>query len=247
MARMGGKKHLKTFASPDFWPIPVKERRWTVRPSPGPHSIEMSVPLSIIVRDMLGYATSLREARKLISSRLIEVDGIPRTDYKFPIGVMDVIHILPEEKYYRIVPDTTKFFKLVEIDEEEARIKPLRIEDKNTVKGGHIQLHLHDGRNLLIRVSDPRNPEEDIYKTLGTLVISLPGQEIVEYLPLEINAYAVIIGGRNVGKKGRIVEIKRGMRRYRSLVTLRAEDSSIVQTSLDYILVVGKDKPIIKL
>ncbi len=247
MARMGGKKHLRTFAAPSFWPIPVKERHWTVKPSPGPHPISRAIPLLILVRDVLGYAMTAREARKVISQGKFAVDGVVRKNYKFPVGLMDVIHVIPEDRYFRIVPDPVKFYKLVEISKEEARIKPLRIENKTTVKGGHIQLNLIDGRNVLIRVADPRNPVEDKYKTLGTLVITVPEQEIVDYLPFEKGMYAVICGGKNVGRKGVIEEIKRGMRRYRSIITLRGDDGSLIQTSLDYVFVIGKDKPVITL
>lgn len=247
MARMGGRKHLKTYAAPAFWPIPVKERPWTVKPSPGPHPIWRSIPLAILVRDVLGYAQTGREARKIISSGAIEVDGVVRKNYKFPVGVMDVIHVIPDQKYFRLVPDPTSFLKLIEISEKEAKIKPLRIENKTTVKGGHIQLNLIDGRNILIRVSDPRNPVEDKYKTLGTVVVTVPEQEILDYIPLETGVYAVVFGGKNVGRKGKIVDIKRGMKRYRSIVTLQEESGSIVQTSLEYIYVVGRDKPVITL
>ncbi len=247
MARMGGRRHLRTYAAPSFWPIPVKERYWTVKPCPGPHPIDRAIPLLILVRDVLKYATTAREARKVIAQGKFEVDGVVRKNYKFPVGLMDVIHVIPEDKYFRIVPDQTKFYKLIEIDEKEAKIKPLRIENKTTVKGGHIQLNLIDGRNILIRVSDPRNPVEDVYKTLGTVVITIPEQEIVDYIPLETGVYAVVFGGKNVGRRGVIEDIKKGMRRYRSIVTIRGDDGSIVQTSLDYILVVGRDKPIIKL
>ncbi|OYT47886.1 MAG: 30S ribosomal protein S4e, partial [Desulfurococcales archaeon ex4484_42] len=67
MARMGGRRHLKRLAAPDFWPILKKEYVWTVKPSPGPHPIERSIPLLIIVRDILGYAETAREARRLIA------------------------------------------------------------------------------------------------------------------------------------------------------------------------------------
>ncbi len=247
MARMGGKRHLKTFAAPEFWPIPVKERPWTIKPSPGPHPISRAIPLGILVRDVLKYAHTGREARRIISMGAIKVDGVVRKNHKFPIGIMDVIHIVPENLYYRVVPDPVKFYKLVQITEDEATIKPLRIENKTTVTGGHIQLNLIDGRNVLIRVSDPTNPVEDKYKTLGTVVLKIPEQEIVDYIPFEEGVYAVIHGGRNVGRRGRVVEIRKGMKRYRSLVTLRGDDNSIVQTSTEYVFVVGREKPVIKL
>lgn len=247
MARMGGRRHIKSYAAPAFWPIPVKERTWTVKPSPGPHPISRALPLGILVRDVLGYATTMREARKILNQGAIRVDGVVRRDYKFPVGLMDVIHVVPESKYFRMVPDPTKFYRLVEIDEKEASIKPLRIENKTTVKGGHIQLNLIDGRNLLVRVEDPRNPKEDNFKTLGTVVISIPNQELIDYIPLETGNYAIIHGGRNVGRRGKVVSIQKGMKRYRSLVTLQGDSGEVIQTSLEYVFVIGREKPIIKL
>ena len=46
MAKMGSRKHLKRFKAPEHWPIHPKEFTWTVKPSPGPHSIEGSLPTS---------------------------------------------------------------------------------------------------------------------------------------------------------------------------------------------------------
>ncbi|MCC6052223.1 MAG: 30S ribosomal protein S4e, partial [Fervidicoccaceae archaeon] len=182
MGKLGGSKHLRSLVAPEFWPIPVKERFWTVKPSPGPHPIEASIPLAILIRDMMRYATTLREARKIIAKGLIEVDGRVRRNYKYPVGIFDVIRLVPVNKYYRVVPDNTSFMKLVEISPEEARLKPLRIENKTTVKGGHIQLNLSDGSNIIVRVSDPRNPAEDVYDTLGTVIVEIPGRRIVDYI-----------------------------------------------------------------
>jgi small subunit ribosomal protein S4e len=247
VGKLGGSKHLRSLVAPEFWPIPVKERFWTVKPSPGPHPIEASIPLAILIRDMMKYATTLREARKIIAKGLIEVDGRVRRNYKYPVGLFDVIRLVPVNKYYRVVPDNTFFMKLVEISPEEARLKPLRIENKTTVKGGHIQLNLSDGSNIIVRVSDPRNPTEDVYDTLGTVIVEIPGRRIVDYIPLREGNYAVISGGNNVGKHGKVVSIVKGMKRYRSIITLKGADGSLIQTSLDYAYVIGRDNPVVKL
>ncbi|MEM1555119.1 MAG: S4 domain-containing protein, partial [Desulfurococcaceae archaeon] len=90
---MTGSRHLKTFAAPAFWPIMRKKYKWVVKPSPGPHAISRCLPLLIIVRDILKYAETSREARKLISEGHFLVDGRVRRNYKYPVGVMDVISI----------------------------------------------------------------------------------------------------------------------------------------------------------
>lgn len=247
MGSMGGSRHLKALAAPAFWPILRKEYKWVVKPSPGPHPISRSLPLLIIVRDVLKLAKTGREARRLIAEGHFKVDGRVRRDYKYPVGIMDVIEIPSIDKRYRVIPVPTKVLGLVEISAEEAGFKLCRIENKTTVKGGHIQLNLHDGRNVLIRVSDPRNPAEDVYETLGVLKISIPEQRILDYVPLKEGVLAIVTGGRNVGRVGKVLEIHRGMRRYRSIVTLEDSSGNRFQTSLDYIFPIGLEKPLITL
>lgn len=240
MARMGGRRHLKTLAAPKFWPVRQRVGVFTVKPSPGPHPVERSIPLLILVRDVLGYAKTGREARKLIAEGHFKIDGRVRRNYKYPVGFMDVVEIVDTGEAYRLLPYPVRFFTLHPIPREEAGFKLGRIEDKSTVKGGHVQLHLHDGRNVLIRVSDPTNPvEAKEYRTLGTVKISIPQQELLGYAPLETDSLAIVVGGRNVGRVGRVVSIQRGIGRKRSIVTLEDARGEKLQTSLDYIFVIA--------
>ncbi len=247
MARMGGRRHLTRFAAPAFWPILRKEYHWTVKPSPGPHPIDRCIPLLILIRDVLGYAKTAREARRIIAEGHIKVDGRVRRNYKYPVGLMDVIEIVDTGETFRMIPYPVKHLIPHPILKEEASFKLCRIENKTTVKGGHIQLNLHDGRNVLIRVSDPTNPVEDVYSTLDTLKLGLPEQQILDHVKMEPGAIAIVAGGRNVGRVGRIIDVKKGIRRYRSIVTLEDVKGEKFQTSLDYIFVIGKDEPLITL
>jgi len=103
MGRMGGSRHLKRLAAPEFWPLLRKEAVWTVKPSPGPHSISKSLPLLIVIRDVIGYAKTYREARKLIAEGHFKVDGRVRRDYKFPVGLMDVLETVDTGELFRVV------------------------------------------------------------------------------------------------------------------------------------------------
>ncbi len=247
MARMGGQRRLKRLNAPVFWPIPRKHAVWAVKPRPGPHRQSRSVPLLVIIRDMFKFATTGREARKLIAEGHFKVDGVIRKDYKFPVGPMDVIEVVDTGEAFRLMPYPTKFLVLHPISKEEADIKPLRIENKTTVKGGHIQLNLFDGRNVLIRVKDPKAPVEDVYKTLDTIVLRVPKQEIVQHIPFGEGKLAIIVDGRNVGRIGRIKAVQHGWGWKRSIVTLEALDGSTFQTSLDYVLIIGDKEPVISL
>jgi len=78
------KKHLKRLPAPRSWTIPRKTDFWVVKPSAGPHPIDASVPLGLILRDMLKVCASAREARHILNDRGVLVDGRAVTDPNFP-------------------------------------------------------------------------------------------------------------------------------------------------------------------
>ena len=248
MGRMGGRRHLKREATPAFWPIHRKKFVWALKPSPGPHPIERCIPLGVIVRDLLGFAKTMREAKKIIAQGKILIDGRVRRDEHFPVGLMDVVSIPEINANYRVLP-YEKGLILHKISSEEAKYKICRIENKTTVNGGHIQLNLHDGRNILIRSEDPSNPAGNIYRTFDTLKISLPDQEILEHLRLETGMMAIFVDGENIGKYGIIREIdeRSSIKRRRNLVTIEDSRGETYQTILDYVFVIGDKTPRISL
>jgi ribosomal protein S4E len=58
------------------------------RPSPGPHKLRESLPLTIFLRNRLKYALNGREVTSIVKQRLIKVDGKVRTDTTYPTGFM---------------------------------------------------------------------------------------------------------------------------------------------------------------
>jgi small subunit ribosomal protein S4e len=112
-----------------------------------------------------------------------------------------------------------------------------------------VQLNLHDGRNVLVKVKDPNKPEEDVFGTLDTLKISLPNQEILGHMKLAEGAQALIVNGKNAGKHGKIVAIEQRQRQKRknSLVTVEDERGNRFQTTVDYVFVIGDKQPHISL
>lgn len=247
MGKMGGSRRLKRHAAPAFWPIERKEYKWVVKPSPGPHPIDKCIPLLLVVRDILGYAESAREAKLIIGRGMIKVDGRVCRDHRFPLGLMDVLEIPKLDKRFRLVPHPKDYLCLHEIGPGEASFKLCRIEDKTIVKGGHIQLNLHDGRNVLIRVSDPRRPAEDVYKTMDVVKLSLPDGTVLDHLKFEAGAVAIITGGRNLGRVGRIVEVSRDLFREQRLVTLEGRGGERFSASYLYTFVIGSKEPAISL
>ena len=52
---MGSSNHLKRLAMPRSWPLPRKTSIWVTRAAPGAHSLELCMPLNVVIRDILGY------------------------------------------------------------------------------------------------------------------------------------------------------------------------------------------------
>jgi small subunit ribosomal protein S4e len=248
LGRKGESGHLKRKPAPKMWPIHRKEAVWTVMPKPGSHSLSSSLPLALIVRDMLGFAKTGKEAKSIISQGKIMVDGKVRHDERFLVGLMDVISIADTKKSYRVLPSGKGLF-LHPIGADDADFKLFRIEDKTVVTGGNIQLNLHDGSNFLIVVGNPQNAEEDIYHTLDVLKLSVTDREIFGYTKLTVGSSALAIGGKNVGQVGKIISIeqKQNKKRRDLLVTLKDVNGAQFQTILDFVFILGETEPSISI
>ena len=248
MGRKGESGHLKRKPAPKIWPIHRKEAVWTVMPTPGPHSLSRSLPLTLIVRDILGFAKTAKEARNIISTGKIMVDGKIRRNEHFLVGLMDVISIIDTKKSYRILP-SKKGLILYPIDANEASFKLCRIEDKTIVKGGNMQLDLHDGSSFLVSNENSLTPEEDVYHTLDVVKIGIPSRELLGYTKLAVGAPAEVIGGKNMGLWGKISSIeKKSDKKRRDLqVTLKDIYGNQFQTILDFVFILGEAESSISL
>ncbi len=230
--------HQKRLSAPKTYKIPRKSGgRWVVKPSPGPHN-KNAVPLLIIVRDYLQLADTAREARRIIAAGEILVDGVPRKDYKFPVGLFDVIKIPKLDKSYRIVFDEKGRYVPIEIEDDN--VKLYKIVNKTMVKGGRIQLNLFDGTNILAG---------NEYKTKDSILMTIPEKKIIDHLKFEIGALVMVTGGSHAGEIGRIKDYKIVRSSAPNLVTVESEKGEFT-TIEDYIFVIGKkdsEKPVIDL
>jgi small subunit ribosomal protein S4e len=239
----GKTGRLKRKPAPRFWPIPRKKFTWAIKPSSGPHSLKNCLPLSLVIRDILGLAKTRKEAKKIVTQGKVYVDGKVRHKDDFPVGLMDVISFPDIKKFYRVVPSHKGLF-VNPIDSEEAKFKLFRIEDKAILKDKNLQFVFHDGSTVLFKSDDSKNLPEVDYKTFDVLKLNLPGKEIVEKLHTKKNNFAVIIGGKNSGKTGKIIEIEKTVakKRRNAIVLIEDDSKNRYQTILDFIFVIGKSK-----
>lgn len=248
MGKKGGSTGLKRKPAPKFWPIHRKDVTWVVKPSPGPHDRENCIPLAVVLRDSFAFANTRKEAKTIVTQGRVSVDGKVAREDGFPVGLLDVISIADIGKDFRVLP-SAKGLILQPIDKEEAKFKLCRIENKKVIRNGNVQLNLHDGSNILVRVADPKNPQEDIYETLDTVKINLPERQLAETTKMQEKDFGIITGGKNIGKYGKIVEIEKaeGKKRRNALVTIEDEKGNRYQTILDFVFAIGETQPTITL
>jgi small subunit ribosomal protein S4e len=237
MARRGQKRHLKRLPAPRHWPIKRKEAKFTTRVIPGPHPMEHSLTLALILREILGYAENMREVKAILSAGQVKVDGVVRKNPRFPVGLMDVVEITTSNECFRLLPKLNGGLRLVNVDDAEAGFKLCRIENKSMVKGGKVQLGLHDGRTILVESEKAAD-----YSTLDTIKMSIPKQKMMKSIRLDKGVYAIVTRGQNIGIEGKVLEISKRIGTHTSTVTIQDSEGNRFQTALDYVFAVGKTK-----
>ncbi|RNI14486.1 30S ribosomal protein S4e [Methanohalophilus sp. RSK] len=224
-------KHQKRISVPKSWQISKKSRKWITSTRPGPHSKDQSVPLAIVLRDMLGIVDNRAEAKRVLSEGKILVDGVVRKDVRFPVGIMDIITIPSDNTSYRVLLDRMGRLSLQKMDGIEEK-KLCRIDGKTCIKGGKLQLNLDDGSNVL---------GSNDYNRKDSVVMSIPGKEILKHIEYKEGNLALIVGGSHTGEVGKIAEINTVLSSKKNTVSISGETN--FETIEDYVFVIGENEP----
>lgn len=225
---------LKRMAAPKFWPIQRKTKKYAVMPSAGPHSKNTCIPLGIVLRDVINAAENMKESKEILNSGIVSVNGRRRKSPNFPAGLMDVVAV--GDQNYRVLTNKKGLY-LHGIESREASIKLSRIENKRHLRKGKLQLSLHDGSNII---------SEKPCSTGDVLVMSVPDSSVKELVRLEKNSTVLVTAGHNIGKVGRVVDIRitRTPQPNQVVVELGGKSVSIPKK---FVFPVGKDKPVINM
>ena len=74
------------------------------------------------------------------------------------------------------------------------------LKGKSTIKGGKTQVHLHDGRNIIV-------DDASEHKTGDSLKISLPEQKVLEHIKFGEGTRCMLVGGVHVGKLADVTDV----------------------------------------
>jgi len=246
----GPKKHLKRLAAPSSWMLDKLGGTYAPRPSPGPHKLRESLPLSIFLRNKLKYALTGREVTLIVAQRLVKVDGKVRTDNTYPAGFMDVISIDKSGEHFRLMYDVKGRFAVHRITEEESKYKLCKVRRVQLGAKGVPHLVTHDGRT--IRYPDPAIKVNDTIKLLlpttpiAPATAGAPNPTAVEsshkidgFIKFEVGNLVMVTGGRNMGRAGTITHRERHVGGF-DIVHVRDVQGRDFATRLSNIFVIGE-------
>jgi small subunit ribosomal protein S4e len=206
MANRGGNRHLKRIAAGYK---EKKEYKYLLKPDPGPHSLEESLPLAGVLRDYLNVASNLKETKYILRNNLVKVDE-------------RIVSIHNVGKYIVLYDDKGNFvFKNFDTSN-----KLLKVINKLKVKGGKIQYTFHDGRTYL---------GDNSIKVGDSVIFDLINKKLVKVIPQSLNSKVLIIKGKHKGKIGILKNVE--VLKNDKIAVVDTGES--IKTSYKYLLFVG--------
>lgn len=235
---MSKKQHLSRLAAPKTWPISRKILKWVAKPTPGPHNLTLSLPLIIILRDLLKVARTSNEAKFIMHNKDVLINKKPVRDIKLPVGLFDTISLPKLKQHYRLVSSKTGKFRLLEIPEKETNLIPMKITSKTTLKKDKTQLNLSNGWNLL---------SKEKIKVGDSILFNTETNKVEKKLALDKGSTAYVIGGKHSSSVGVIKDIQSiGELRKEKTVTLTLSKDEEIITTANHIFIIGDTKAAVK-
>ncbi|QHS16239.1 30S ribosomal protein S4e [haloarchaeon 3A1-DGR] len=226
--------HQKRLAVPNSWPVERKTDTFTVKAGAGPHG-ESGVPLLILLRDVLEYVDTRKEARYALNQDSVLVNGDAVSDEERPIGMFDILAFAEREEYYRVFPDEGGRLALTPIDADAADSRLGKIVSKTTVNGGDVQLTLHDGTTLHLDAEDAGQ-----YSPKDSIVVDNESKEIVAHFGYEEGALVTAVAGQHAGQIGTIETIDVTLGSGDNAVTVATDDDAY-ETVEEYVVVIDEN------
>ncbi len=220
--------HLKRKVAPKTWPILRKTTKFITRPKPKGQSLAFTLPIVVVMRDVLGVVQTADQARKVLRSQTVTVNGTRVYDTDSTVGFMDIVNINGHN--HRLTINENNTLQIVPVHKgEDFMIE--KITGLTTIRGGKTQLNCSSGRNVLV--------EKGTYKPGDSVQVSLDGKLGTRYA-LEKGASVLVIAGSHIGTVGTVDAIE-GQN-----ITITAGKGAF-QTRSSHAYVVGKEKPAITL
>jgi small subunit ribosomal protein S4e len=194
------KRHLKRLNAPTSWKIKRKGTVFITRSNPGPHPMHLSMPISLVIQNLLGHAHTLRDVKNILNKNTVLVDNRRIKDHRFPVGFMDSLAMPETKECYRVILNRKGMIDLNKLSAEDGKKKICKIIGKTIIKKSKMQINFSDARNMIV--------DKGSYNVGDSVVIDLESKKITSHLKFENGAKVMLTGGKSIGLIGKVEEIK---------------------------------------
>ncbi len=188
--------YQKRISSPRTWVTPRKGTKYLTRPYPGKIK-DLSMPLNLVIRDLLKLATTRKEVKIMLNQKEILVNGKIVNIEKFPVGILDIVSFPKIKKHYKILVNDKKKFDAEEV--KDTKTQAYKVIGKTSLKKNKVQLNLFNGRNVL--------SEDKKIKVNDSVEVNFVDGKIVKHLPMKEGSQVYIVGGSHLGNNGTVQKI----------------------------------------
>ncbi|MFH0970619.1 MAG: hypothetical protein V1776_04135 [Candidatus Diapherotrites archaeon] len=231
MAKKGHLNRQKRVAANPIRYLKRKTHVWAIKTMPGTHTTKTSIPLGMLVRDMLALSKTMHETKQLLARGAIIVEGKPRKEYQFPVGLFDTIMVPATKKTYRLSLDTYGRMTVHELT-HSTLVKPVKVIRKKIVAKGKTIIQTHDGKTY-----------ENVPKEVNvgdSVLVKTDAQQVEGHLSFKKGGRVFIIGGTHVGEIAKITHVIKGTMKRDALVDL-SEGETTFQTTTKNVMMIDDE------
>jgi len=177
-----------------FWPIPRKGKKYVALST---HDKRESMPLVVVMRDVLGIVQTEKELKKAIHEKQISVNGKIVQEAHYPLSLFDVFSIKSMGKKLKVFLSDNRRFMFKEVSGKESESKVYKVIGKKVLSKGKIQVNLAYGKNVLIK---------DNVMVGDSIVIGFDGK-IIKIIKMEKGSKGYVVKGKHMGHVGKMTDI----------------------------------------
>jgi small subunit ribosomal protein S4e len=205
--------HLKRRTKPKFIAVPVTGSKYLARPS---HNQNNAISLMLAMRDLLQIVKTKKELKKLLLEKKIIVNEKIVGEINYPVSLFDTLSLPSAKKYFRATLVGSKL-QLEPITEKDAHVNVCKVINKTILKGKKVQINLSNGRNI---ISNEKVNVDDF------VMFDNQKKTITKIIPLVKNEKVIVIKGKHMGIKGKLIDIeKKGQNEIAKIKTDAGETS----------------------
>ena len=176
-----------------FWPVPRKGTKYLAVAS---HNQRQSIPLIVVMRDILGLVKTKKELKKALNEKQVKINDKKIHEVNYPVCLFDALSI--GEKNYRASLSEKKKIIFEGISEKDAQIKIFKVIGKKILGKDKVQINLRDGGNVFVK--------ENV-KVGDSIVYNFRDRKVEKIIKMEKGKTGFVFEGKHAGKKGGISDI----------------------------------------